>query len=434
MPLQTKKLQKWFGWVVSLAMVGSVLAWFMTGDNRPIRIATSDSSNLYFELVSASKPHLARRTGRDIVVLETSGSGENRRRLLDREADFALIQGDLLSEDDVGRIALIAPLFPEVVYVAVRPEHDVKTIYELENRKVYLGPKSSGSRFTAERLLAHFDVQVTEADPKLADLADALANPDVDCAIVTTSIHNITLRRALQNGRFELVPIPQAKGLAARTALLRDFEIPTGLFGGRPLVPAAQTPTLATTAFLAARTDISDQLVSQVLPAFFEDGLNFAYPSLIRREDAPNWSPVSMHATARGYFNPVDRIDWVASVMESLAATKELLFALGAGIYLLRVRWRRLEERESEDAIQMRKDRLDQFLEQTLRIEKNQMATTDPVDLQKYLDQVTTIKLAALQEFTEEELRADHSFSIFLMQCANLISKIQLKMVAGSKV
>ena len=35
-------------------------------------------------------------------------------------------------------------------------------------------------------------------------------------------------------------------------------------------------------------------------------------------------------------------------------------------------------------------------------------------------------------EFTDEELRADQAFAIFLMQCANLINKIQLKMITHS--
>ena len=93
MPVQTKKLQKWFGWVISLAMVVAVVTWFVSRDNQPIRIATGDSSSLYFDLVSASKPHLARRTGRDVVVLETRGSGENRQRLLNQETDFCADPG-----------------------------------------------------------------------------------------------------------------------------------------------------------------------------------------------------------------------------------------------------------------------------------------------------------------------------------------------------
>ena len=57
------------------------------------------------------------------------------------------------------------------------------------------------------------------------------------------------------------------------------------------------------------------------------------------------------------------------------------------------------------------------------------MDTTDPETLERFLDEITKIKLQALEELTHEDLRGDRTFSIFLMQCANLISKIQLKIV-----
>lgn len=60
------------------------------------------------------------------------------------------------------------------------------------------------------------------------------------------------------------------------------------------------------------------------------------------------------------------------------------------------------------------------------------MRTTDPAELRRMLDEVTKIKLRALRELTEEELYADQAFSIFLMQCSNLISKIQLKIISLS--
>ena len=49
------------------------------------------------------------------------------------------------------------------------------------------------------------------------------------------------------------------------------------------------------------------------------------------------------------------------------------------------------------------------------------------VVLRMYLDQVTQIKLHALDELTDEALRGDQMFAIFLAQCSNLSRKIQLK-------
>lgn len=44
--------------------------------------------------------------------------------------------------------------------------------------------------------------------------------------------------------------------------------------------------------------------------------------------------------------------------------------------------------------------------------------------------QLSSVFATRVQEFTEEELRGDQAFSIFLTQCANLISKLQLKIIS----
>jgi hypothetical protein len=113
--------------------------------------------------------------------------------------------------------------------------------------------------------------------------------------------------------------------------------------------------------------------------------------------------------------------------MESLAAGKELLFALAAGLYLLWDRYRRIKERERTGEIKVMKERLDAFLSDTVRIERAQMETHDTEKLTEYLDEITRIKLNAIDELTHEDLRGDRMFHIFLVQCANVINKIQAK-------
>jgi hypothetical protein len=116
-------------------------------------------------------------------------------------------------------------------------------------------------------------------------------------------------------------------------------------------------------------------------------------------------------------------------ILESLTSMKELLVAIGTGVYLLWRRWKRLKEEEREELRSRQRDRLDWFLSQTLLVEQAQMDASDVDELQEYLDKVTTIKLEALQELTEAEMRSDLAFSIFLDQCASLINKIQLKIL-----
>lgn len=148
------------------------------------------------------------------------------------------------------------------------------------------------------------------------------------------------------------------------------------------------------------------------------------------RADAIDLTPTRFHPAAHRYFNPEDNLGEMVGLMESLVATKELLFALGAGVYLLWLRWRRLQEKELQEIVRGQKEHLDHLLTETLRIEKKQAETSSPDTLSNYLESVTRIKLHALQEFTEEELRGDQEFAILLEQCSSLINRIQLKLLS----
>lgn len=88
-----------------------------------------------------------------------------------------------------------------------------------------------------------------------------------------------------------------------------------------------------------------------------------------------------------------------------------------------------MEERELQEMIEHSMNALDRSLNQTVQIERAQIKSDDVEELQGYMAAVTEIKLKALQELTEEELRGDQAFSIFLDQCSNLIGKIQMKML-----
>ena len=101
-------------------------------------------------------------------------------------------------------------------------------------------------------------------------------------------------------------------------------------------------------------------------------------------------------------------------------ATKELLFSLASGICSIGLRWRRMEERELQEMMEHSMNALDRSLNQTVQIERAQIKPSDVKSIKGYLSAVTEIKLKALQELTEEELRGDQTFSIFLDQCSNL--------------
>lgn len=200
-----------------------------------------------------------------------------------------------------------------------------------------------------------------------------------------------------------------------------------------PPVPDRPIPTVAASALVVVRDDASDKLVRLLLDSLFEDNLLSHFSTMFAPQEARDLSPARLHPVTRRYHDPFGQYGLMHTILEGLAAGKELLFALGAAVYLAWDRWRRLKEKENQQQVHRQKERLDTFLEQTLAIERKQMSVDDVQQLKKLLDDVTDIKLRALSNLTHEDLRGDRTFSIFLMQCANLISKIQRKIGSTSK-
>jgi hypothetical protein len=292
---------------------------------------------------------------------------------------------------------------------------------------VIIGPEGSGMRQSALRIISHYEITLEKLDARDNYFLDLGKDSALDAAIVTTGFLNPDLNRLMSCHEFALVPVLDGEALAIHNHFFKPRVIPRGLYGEGPAVPPDPVPTVASMSFLVGPADMSRLLISEALGALYEGDLQREIPTLIKAREAQSSTLLRLHPEARSFHDPYGGIGLLANFMESIAAIKELLFALGAGLYLLWARWRRLREEELKAVVKVQKEHLDALLDQTVKIERAQMDTQDPVKLKHYLDEVTRIKLKALEELTSEELRGDQMFAIFLTQCANLIRKIQGK-------
>lgn len=415
--------------------IASILFWSVKRDRLPraIRIAAGASHGLYFEFADQLGSRLEKDAGRPVHPITTRGSVENFSRLTSsnraESVEVAIIQGGSVT-DPSELISAVAPLFVEVVHVVARRDRGINQVRDLEGKAVTLGEAGSGMRASAELLLNHYNLEEL-ADHPASGLyfTNLLSDTTLDAAIVTSGFTNSDLQSLLRTGQFTLIPITHSRAIENIDLFFRHLEIPAGQYGARPDLPEKPIPTLATVAFLAVRSEATEPLVDLLLRTVYKGGLRYAFPSLIQRSDAAEWELSPLHPVARRYFFPQDELGRMANIMESLAAVKELLFATILVGYLIWERLRRYRRKHLEKRLEAQKEYLDRFLEQTLAVERAQIHSTDLQELRSYLEQITRIKLTALQEFTDEELRGDQAFSIFLMQCSSLIHSIRLKII-----
>lgn len=427
--ITTRRVRTWATLGMTFLLITSLLVWMLQRETVPrqIRIATGSQQGLYFKVGSTIGAALEERIGSKIDIKRTDGSKDNFQLLKAGQVDLAIVQGGSVPIEEA---SVITPLFREFVFVVVRKGTNIQSVWELSGRKVCLGQKGSGNRDAALKVLQHFGIDQNDiAGNNDLPLEDLLGDSSIEAAIVTAGIEHPLLRKLLSTHQFEILPIRSAVAMELVHPFVRNVEIPRGLFAEHPPVPAESIPTIATTAYLVSGNDAPSDLVQAALEAIHEESLKLEVPTLIARRDAPQLTVTRLHPTAQRYFNPEDNIGEIVTVMESLIAMKELLFAIGAGVYLMWIRWLRLKEKEHRQVVDRQKEHLDRLLTETLRIEKTQLTTCDPNRLSGLLKEVTQIKLQALQELTDEELRGNQSFSILLDQCSSLISKIQLELV-----
>lgn len=413
-------------WVILTVVVALVAAWYYSSGSLPreIRIATSPDGGLYHEIARLLKPAIEERTGRPVKLITTLGSVENREMLSSGEADLAILQDGAVGMQG---LSVIAPLYYDVVHIVVRKESQITDIDALAGKNVVLGPAGSGMRESALVLARHYGLDPARLRDNERYFGELASDSSLDAAIVTTGFLNHDLQKVMATREFELLAVRDSEALSIHHPYLSPKVIPTGVFEGSPPVPETAVPSVATTAFLGARDTVSEKLVRKTLEALYESDLRQEVPTLIPLTEARQTALGRLHPTSRNYFDPYGGVELVSNLLESMSAVKELLFAFGACLYLAWDRWRRIKERQDRTTVLLQKDRLDEFLEQTIRIEQLQMETADPQKLREFLDDVTRIKLKAIRELTHEDLRGDRMFSIFLLQCGDLAGKIQSK-------
>lgn len=420
-------IRRCVGWTMIAVIILSIVTWYFTSDKLPrrIRIATAPSGGLYHKFAETLAPRIESETQRSVTLVETEGTGDNYDRLLEGQVDLAILQSGATPLEG---LAALAPLYRDVVFLVARVGSGIGEFRDLADRRVAVGLPHSGMRASAMALLSHYDIE--QGLPQHVDryFLDLLTDESLDAAIITTGFTNPDLETLLATGLYKIVEIHEADAFCLRHPSFVRIVIPQGLYGHGPALPPRPLQTVATTAILAARADASSPLVTHTLNALYTTDVRSYLPTLMTPAEAREWSQAPMHRAAREYLDPYGGIDTLANFMESLAAGKELLFALAAGLYLLWDRYRRLKEREHSREVRAMKDRLDVLLADTTRIERAQMETDDTRALRTYLDEVTRIKLKALDELTHEDLLGDRMFLIFLIQCGNVINKIQAKL------
>lgn len=267
---------------------------------RTIRIAAGQEDGFYHDFSHRFAEALGASAQRPVEIITTTGSGDNRQAVLNRAANLALLQANAVRGP---AIAVIAPLYYEAVHVLVRRDRNIREIKDLADKRVVVGPAGSGSRLSARIVLEHHGLTLENLRAIGESLAQFRDDSSFDAAIVTIGAGSQTVQALLDSSDFELIPVGDSQRLSLEHAAYRPFIIKSADYGGAKSISEEGVLTVATTAFLAARADAPDVLVTTALDTLYSPD---STPSnLISREFAAEWQGLVLHPAARRYYESI---------------------------------------------------------------------------------------------------------------------------------
>ena len=420
-------LQSKFKWLMAAVLIISISLFYATRDAVPnsLVLYTGQPGGFYHQVGSHMAEAWEEATQRKLDVHSSSGSRENFQALRSAKADLTLIQGGV---EDLSELSIIAPLSHDLVHVIVRKDASIDRIQDLKGHTIAVGMPNSGMASSAEKLLQFYGLNEQNTQWTYRYFTQMKEDASIDAAVVTAGILNADLSLLLGSGDYRILPMEYAPAFCEKNAYFFPALIQKGLYRLGDDFLQEDIPTVATTALLVATKSISPKVIDQLLITLFEESGGLDSPVMLNAEEVREQQDLKLHPRAMQYFHPADQIGYMANVMESLAALKELAVAFVAGLYLLWDRWRRQQQKALARQLSKEKEKLDVLLAQTVDIERQYASADAMSDLQGMLRQVMQIKIQALEELTHESLRGDRVFLIFMTQCSNLIDSIQSKM------
>ncbi len=308
------------------AVLGAAPSSPAAAEDTTVTIASGRAGGLYHPVAGAICRLVNEHTadhGITCTVEFGVGSVTNIEAMRDSEVNFAMAQSDTqrnamegigpFAEDSpFEKMRSVAALFVEQVTIVTRKDKDIRTFDDLKGKRVYPSEPGSGGYVIMQELFKGKGWQpgditeITDADYKAPDLAQALCDNELDAFSVTVGHPSPLIKETAATCDIVLVPVegPAVDKLIAGESLYAKSVVPGGMYHGNP----EDIPGLGLVATLVTTTDVAPDVVYNVTKAFFGgiDRLRDASPlfnSLTTEQMANDGLTAPLHEGAARYYS-----------------------------------------------------------------------------------------------------------------------------------
>lgn len=361
---------------LSLVAVFSLLAG-CSRSPKPITLSSGTSNGYYSRLAEQITTATNRTVNVQIQDQKSEGSIENLNRLLDRQVDFALVQLDVVSEAmQQGKVQAIAVLADEPIHIIALKDSNVRSLSDLEKKRVGIGAPGSGIYYTSELINTAFNLDIQKDTSGFDEAFRKLNNRQIDAAIYVGSIG------ASDRIRQQLVAQPSLQLVSIQPTFInylmnrnpgayQAMGIPQGIYSARPTIPDRDISTLATATVLVTRPDVDEKTVGLLTWSILYNSRQFSlfYPELQTGEARSllQKNLLYVHPGAQSVYsqNADPREAWLRYLESNNDLQAGIVILVGtSGIGLIMRRWNRERCKKLLTSTITRLNQLNQLLPQ----------------------------------------------------------------------
>lgn len=275
-----------FGPALVVVLTGFLIAskFISPAPPKKIIIATGSKNGAYYHYAERYRQQLG-KLGIELQILESSGSRDNIKRLLQHQADAAFVQGGT-GQEQAGLLSL-GSLYYEPVWLFVRKNQNITRLNELMGKRIAIGEQGSGTQMVAKQLLALNGINANSAELRPLSSQNAkqsLSRQSIDAAFFVAATNSPVIQDLLHDNQVYLLDFKRALAYSRRLPFLSEITLPEGVIDLQNNIPGQDVKMIAPAANLVVREDLHSALVILLLqaatqthrkPSLFAETANF---------------------------------------------------------------------------------------------------------------------------------------------------------------
>ena len=296
-----------------------------SGSNAPaggdLIFTTGGETGTYYAFGGVIAQDVSANTATNVTAISSDGSKANVLLLQSGDAQLGFCQSDVMAYAyngtstfaDTGaytEFSTVANLYMEQVQI-VTCDPDIKTVADLEGKKVSVGAAGSGVYFNAVDILSAYGLgdlndkgeftQIIANYQSFGDSADSLTDGTIDAAFIVAGAPTNAISSLATTKDVYLVSLDDAHidTLLASSPYYSKTTIPADTYPGTP-----EATTVAVGAVVIARDDVSEDDIYNFVSDIYENAANLSHgkASELDLTFAASVTAVPYHPGAAKYF------------------------------------------------------------------------------------------------------------------------------------